>query len=125
MSVLSGEFKYEIGDMVYFRTASHRDGHRPKRFLIIERFLQQCHGGVQMLYKLDGSSEGIGSLIPEIALTPDEPPFERVSDAELEWAKSVIKKRFLRDESLGAVSDAIEARKERELRDDRVGGKPS
>jgi len=71
-SQLTAMLEFEVGEFVYRRTASHSDSVRPRRFLITERYLQQCHGGIQKMYRLDPDE---GQLLPEIALTRDEPPF--------------------------------------------------
>ena len=46
-SWLDDHFKFKLGAFVFFRTASHNDSQRPKRFLVTERFLEECEGGVQ------------------------------------------------------------------------------
>ena len=71
MSELKAEMKFEVGDFVYFRNASHHIEALPKRFVVTERLVQECHGGVQRLYKLHGH-EG---LVPEICLCSDMPPY--------------------------------------------------
>ena len=75
MSKIEVEFAFEIGDKVYTRTASHHAGRRPKAFIVYERLAQECHGGIQRLYKcyeLEG-------YVPEIVLTREMPPYGRMS----------------------------------------------
>lgn len=79
MSGFEVDFEFEIGELVFVKSALHADGVRPKYFVIIERLAQQCSGGIQRLYKLAGE-EGV---VPEIALTRDEPPYRPPSDAEM------------------------------------------
>jgi len=70
---LTVEFQFEIGDFVYFRSARNDREHVPSRYLVMERYAQQCHGGVQRLYKLDGD---FAKLVPEICLTREEPAYD-------------------------------------------------
>lgn len=77
MSELIVEFKFEIGDVVFFRTASHSDGNRPRQFLVEEQQAHRCCGGVQLFYKLEGEQ----LPAPEIALTTEEPPYRPMAEA--------------------------------------------
>jgi hypothetical protein len=67
------EFKFEVGQIVYYRSAANDRDHIPRKFIIIERFAQQCHGGTQILYKLDADPK---ALIPEICFTAEEPEYD-------------------------------------------------
>ena len=69
---LTVEFAFDIGEMVYCKAAAHRRDSFPRRFIILERLAQQCPGGVQLHYKLNGVD---GNHL-EIALTRDKPPYE-------------------------------------------------
>jgi hypothetical protein len=85
MSEITVSFEFEIGELVFFRDAAHCHGIRPKRFIIEERFAQQCHGGIQRLYRLHGYPRDSGYLgVPEIVLSREEPAFIPVSQAELD-----------------------------------------
>ena len=80
MSSITAEFAFEIGDLVFFKGALHCDGHRPKQFCVYERIAQQCHGGIQMHYRLSGYTGDV----PETVLTKDEPPYRPHSKEEVE-----------------------------------------
>jgi hypothetical protein len=79
MSKVSVEFQFEIGELVYFKAAAHNSSHRPRRFVIYERHVQECSGGVQKLYRLDGCDR----LAVEIVLTTKEPPYRPISEEEI------------------------------------------
>ena len=72
-SSLTVEFQFEIGDIVYYRSARNDRDSVPRRFLVMERFAQQCHGGTQILYKLDADPH---ALIPEVCLSREEPAYD-------------------------------------------------
>lgn len=79
-SELTVSFVYEIGDIVFFRASQHCAGSRPKPFLITERVAQECHGGVQQLYRMDGRPD----LVSEVALSHDEPPYRPMVPAAVD-----------------------------------------
>lgn len=72
MSVLSAEMAFEVGDHVYFKHAENDLLSSPKRFAVIARYVEECHGGVQRHYKLFGRDE----FVPEIVLTKERPKYE-------------------------------------------------
>jgi len=76
MKKIEIEFKFEIGQVVYFKLAAHDAVSRPNAFMVIERIMQECPGGVQKNYKLSGRAE----MINEIALTADLPEFTPESE---------------------------------------------
>lgn len=76
MSSITVQFQFEIGDIVYFRQSPNNMDNIPNRFLVTERLAQQCHGGIQMLYRLHDRD----ALIPEVAIRGDCPPFQPDSD---------------------------------------------
>ncbi len=78
-SEVRATFEFEIGELVFVKSATHIKGSRPKQFLILERVIQQCHGGIQLMYLLDVPDL---PLRPEIALTREEPAYRPVSAAE-------------------------------------------
>ena len=80
MSKLEVEFKFEIGDIVFFRSAQHDKGNRPRPFCIVERLAQQCHADTQRLYVLACNS----GFVPEVALSLEEPSYRPVTVAELD-----------------------------------------
>ena len=82
MSSLTVEFAFEVGDFVYFRSSRNDRDHAPNRFVVMERYGQQCHGGVQRLYKLDGD---FTKLVPEICLSREEPAYD-TSRERRRWA---------------------------------------
>ena len=71
MSSLTVEFAFEIGDLVYFKSATHDIGNTPVKFVVYERLAQECHGGVQRLYRV----LGVKDWVPEIVLTSVLPPY--------------------------------------------------
>ena len=79
-SSITVTFEFEIGELVFIKSATHIIGSRPKRFLILERVVQQCHGGIQLMYLLDVPNL---PLRPEIALTREEPAYRPVSLEQL------------------------------------------
>jgi hypothetical protein len=80
-SELTATLEFEVGELVYPRSALHCDGQRPRRFVIVERYVQQCHGGVQKLYRLHGVD---GNLVSEVALTREEPEYRPLSEGYIE-----------------------------------------
>ena len=94
MSGFTVEFEFEIGDLVYTKGSQHTDGQRPRMFCISERIAQQCHGGIQQLYKL----ETIDGWHAEVVLTYDEPPYRPMSDARMTEHFAIIEQeRELRE----------------------------
>jgi len=96
MSKLEVEFEFEIGDIVFSKAAQHCSGHRPKPFIIYERIAEQCHGGVQRLYKV----MGFEGFVPEVVLSRDEPEYRPAPEAELKDAARIraAERRTWRDE---------------------------
>ncbi len=43
------EFKFKIGDVVLLKVAAHEKF--PTRAIVLERQLQECHGGTQRFYQ--------------------------------------------------------------------------
>lgn len=79
MSGFTVDFEFDIGDLVFTKGSQHTEGNRPRLFCISERIAQQCHGGIQKLYKL----ETIDGWHAEVVLTKDEPPYRPMSDARM------------------------------------------
>lgn len=79
MSKIEVEFAFELGQIVYVRSSLHTHNVSPTRYVIAERIAQECHGGVQRLYKIYGRDD----FVPEIVLTSEEPAFRPVSDEEI------------------------------------------
>lgn len=80
MSQVTVNFKFEIGDFVYFADSPHREEQTPRHFMIYARMMDQCTGGIQLWYKISGYKD----WIPEITLTTEMPPYETISDRDLE-----------------------------------------
>ena len=80
-STITVAFEFDIGELVFFSDAQHTRGHRPKQFCVTERLAQECHGGVQKLYRLSGTDPR--QMHPEIALTREEPAYRPVSSEQL------------------------------------------
>lgn len=62
-------FKFRIGDIVYHRMTmlhEYKTGERKRTCLmIIERSAQECHGGVQLMYKCrTGLFGGVSTIDP-------------------------------------------------------------
>lgn len=66
-------FKFSVGDLVYFSGATHNVSTVPIQAVITERIAQQCHGGIQQLYKVS-SEQG---LFSEVSLCLEEPPYRK------------------------------------------------
>ena len=73
-------FEFEIGELVFFKGTQHNRSCRPNQFCVTERLAQECHGGIQKMYRLSGTDPHL--LHPEIALTREEPAYRPVSGAE-------------------------------------------
>ena len=69
-SELKAEFEFEIGDIVYLKTADHNDHIRPAKLMVTDRIIMECHGGIQTFYKVDKTQD----MIPSIVLTGEMPP---------------------------------------------------
>ena len=78
MSKIEVEFEFEIGQLVFFKGSQHTRSNRPKMFPIFERHAQECHGGIQKLYKLSFITE----LVPEVVLTTEEPQYRPACEEE-------------------------------------------
>lgn len=76
---LTVEFLFDIGDIVYSRASNHDCVSRPHQHIVLERFAQQCHADTQLLYKLLDWK----GLVPEIALSAEEPPMRIRSDESI------------------------------------------
>lgn len=85
MSSITVKFEFEIGDFVYYRNAMNDRTHSPFRHIVHERIAQECHGGIQRLYRLDGQEEEI----PEVVLRSTPPLFEETASEVLEDAAAV------------------------------------
>ena len=86
---LNRAFKFPIGDVMRHTAAhypnistnsqqtkpetewSHFVGESSIRYIIIERLVHQCHGGIQRFYKCRGVNSG-GSVAPLIDLSENE-----------------------------------------------------
>ena len=75
MGELKAIMLFSVGEMVYIKSAANDRLSTPNQHVITERYLQECHGGIQKLYKLYGALD----LVPEIVLTRDEPTFRPIS----------------------------------------------
>lgn len=83
-------FEFEIGEMLFFKNSVHLIGIRPKQYIVHERVAQECHAGIQQMYRLIG----VETLVPEIALSRDEPPFRPTTQEELvDIGKAILAKR--------------------------------
>jgi len=76
MKKIEVEFKFEIGQVVYHKTAAHDIVSRPNAFMVVERMMIECPGGVQKSYKLSGKAEAVN----EIALAAELPEFTPESE---------------------------------------------
>jgi hypothetical protein len=80
MSSLTVEFAFEIGNIVYFRSARHDSRNQPTRYLVFERGAFECHGGVQKMYRVDGFPD---RWISEPCLTTEEPEYDTTRDRRI------------------------------------------
>ena len=85
--VLDELFAFKIGELVYFRTAAGGvlGREHPSMYQITERRLQQCPGGIQQTYCIDGR------WCAEIELTVDLPIGRKLTGAEAEGIRSYRK----------------------------------
>ena len=100
MSGFTVEFAFELGQQVFFRDAPHDVDQTPRAFTVYERVAQECHGGVQRLYKLM-VGEGRSELYPEILLCAEMPPLQPLSDAKIEERHRIEAARRARWEKFG------------------------
>lgn len=82
MSTLSAEMAFEIGDFVYLKHHESTPELRPRRYMVYERHIQECHGGVQRFYRV----AGLEGPVAEICLSKEIPPMDE--SAEIERAKA-------------------------------------
>ena len=87
-SEVRATFEFEISELVFFKGTQHNRNCRPNQFCVTERIAQECHGGIQRMYRLSGTDPHL--LHPEIALTREEPPYRPASPAmhEEDFARS-------------------------------------
>lgn len=90
MSTLSAEMAFEIGDVVYFRTAEHRHGTRPKPFIVTGREIEECPGGIQKHYKLGG----VSGTAHEMELTKEIPPYQKGA-----WVEGWMEEKEFKDKN--------------------------
>lgn len=91
MSKIEVEFAFEIGDFVYFKSAPHFDWKNPRKFVVVERLAQQCHGGIQRMYRLGGLVDDASRTlmnVSETELSREKPPYEPISE---EWIQDRIR----------------------------------
>lgn len=90
MDSVTVSFQFAVGEIVYFRTAQHDHETRPHKFMIVERQMHECSGGMQVAYKLQNSDY----LCPEICLTRDRPEFDAEAQTrEYKWVMDAIRKQ--------------------------------
>jgi len=94
VSELKAEMKFEIGEIVYMRSAVDGAMAIPEVFghVVAERFAHECHGGVQRSYFLTTPSGDTLRFIPETSLVSR-------SEAEQLLADSRAYGMKMRDES--------------------------
>ena len=97
------EFAFNIGEVVWHRAAVAGGQYKPHAWIVIERHAVQCHGGVQKFYKLNDCA---GPMVPELALTSDEPP----PASRVEWCMNT---EPTRKESDNADTDTEAGRADR------------
>lgn len=73
MSELKADMAFDVGDIVYHKSALFTQTITPMPQVVIERHVVECHGGVQKFYKLN---EAGAALVPEIALTKEKPAYD-------------------------------------------------
>ena len=84
MDQFTTNFQFEIGELVYMKTARHDAENTPRKFMIIERLAQQCPNGVQLHYKLQPPMESPKVL--ELCISREMPAYEPVDKAKYEEA---------------------------------------
>lgn len=73
------EFKFDIGDIVYWRMANHDHGRFPQQMIVYEQLAQRCHADAQQLYRVGG----VDKWISETLLSADAPPMRIYSDESI------------------------------------------
>jgi hypothetical protein len=76
---LNTEFEFEIGQIVYFRFATHNLDTYPIPYIVESQRAEWCTGGVQRNYKLCN----VANYAAEIALTAEMPPFHCSSNERI------------------------------------------
>lgn len=71
--LMEGQFKFKVGQVVYFVNAPHNRLHQPIAHIIAERILQECMGGVQIQYRLAAIPT---LMIQEHAITTTCPEYD-------------------------------------------------
>ncbi len=70
--VLQTEFKFVIGELVYFKSATHDAEHTPRKSCVYSQFAERCDGGIQRFYRLDD----VKDIVSETVLTAERPEYE-------------------------------------------------
>lgn len=111
--VLDALFEFELGEIVYFRSAKDTiiGVDRPNGYVIVERRLHQCLGGLQQSYVIGGKS------VHEIELTRDRPASRKMTETEVE-GRSLVD-QLHRRASWSAFSASMDA--PRKAKDDAEG----
>ena len=85
MSKLSAEFRFEIGDMVYLRPSVEGvigGNVRATGGVVAERVAQECHGGIQRMYRLCDLNGTLSPLISELALLSTNEAVQAAMESE-------------------------------------------
>lgn len=84
---LDALFKFKLGEIVYFRATDVVIGRDvPMGYVITERRLQHCDGGLQMAYVIGNKAHA------ECELTRERPKGRRITDEEAESIRTYKEK---------------------------------
>ena len=75
--ILDDMFQFKVGDIVYTKCANNNAHAVPNKFIITERHLNQCSGGIQFSYTIGGVLKSF--KVQEIELCKEPPPYEKMS----------------------------------------------
>jgi len=122
LGVLSAEFEFEIGDEVMHANASLGSdsllGVTPAKLIVVERVIQQCHGGIQKFCKVrgvqaDGNFSGLVDICTfELRPYPTQCELDKISDAaeEARDARSAARRMRRQAQAAETVAANAEAR---------------
>ena len=75
------QFEFEIGEIVYFKTARNNQHCKPAKFQVVGRLVEECPGGIQLHYMVADGAPAVRTL--EQTLTRVPPPYEPMTNAQI------------------------------------------
>lgn len=98
-------FEFPIGVLLFIRGSQHTSSHRPIASPVASRFAEECSGGIQCFYRLQGHKDPVS----EVVLCREEPPYRPTLQAAI-------------DDRISYEEDMAKARDERWREDKRKRG---